>query len=66
MRKKQKNNIILKIIILIILLIFLVICSFKIEEKIFVLKDNTNFDANISNSGSEIARWYFNATIVNF
>ena len=62
MKNKKKDNIIVKLIILIIFLIILVICSFKTGQKFYVLK-HTYFDTTVSETNSEIARWYFNAII---
>ena len=66
MKDKEKNreSINIKLIILILLLIILVTCSFKTGEKFYILK-HTFFDTTMSESNSEIARWYFSAVIRN-
>lgn len=64
MKDKNKDTIIIKLIILIILLIVLVICSFKTGQKFYILK-HTYFDTTVSETSSEIARWYFSAVIRN-
>ena len=63
MKNKQRNSFIIKLIILIILLIIIVICSFKTGQKFYILK-NTYFDTTMSETSSKVARWYFNARIV--
>ena len=61
---KNKDSIIIKLVILIMFLIVLVICSFKTGQKFYILK-HTYFDTTVSESSSEIARWYFRAAIRN-
>lgn len=63
MKDKEKNVFTVKLIVLIILIIILIICSFKTGQKFYILK-NTYFDTTDSRASSEIAKWYFNATII--
>ena len=63
MKNKKESFFIMRLIILVILLIILIICSFKTGQKYFLLK-HTYFDTTISETNSQVARWYFNARII--
>lgn len=60
---KKRKNIVIQILILIILIIIVIITSFKSGQKYYYIK-NTQFDNGNAIVDSNIAKWYFKATII--
>lgn len=62
--KKFKIRFYIRILILIILILLVLLTSFKTGRKFYLLK-NTFFDSTTGNIESGIARWNFEARIIN-
>ena len=60
---KLKIKLYIRILILIILVLLVVLTSFRTGRKIYLLK-NTFFDSTTGNVESGVARWNFNARII--
>ncbi len=64
-KKKINKELVIKILLLVLLILLIGITSFKTGTKYYLLK-NMNLDDNTPASvESGVARWYFNARIIN-